>query len=55
METNKNETTKIQNLLDRAKAVLKETRKISNSLTLHIKDLEKEDQTNPKLLKGNKK
>ena len=48
-----------QNLWDAAKAVLrgkfiaiqsylKKTRKISNNLSLHLKQLEKEEQKNPK-------
>ena len=31
-----------------------ETRKISNDLTLHLKELEKEEQKNPKLVEGKK-
>ena len=50
-ETNKNGNTIYQNLWDAGKAVLRgkfiaclpqETRKISNNLTLHLKELEKE-------------
>ena len=54
----------IKNLWDTAKAVLREvysntilpqeTRKTSNSLTLHLKQLEKEEQRPPKLVEGNK-
>ena len=56
-----NENTTTQNLWDAAKAVLKgkfysntilpqETRNISNkNLTLHLKQLEKEEQKNPKV------
>ena len=59
LETNGNENTTTQNLWDAAKAVLRgkfiaiqaylkkqETSKINN-LTLHLKQLEKEDQKNP--------
>ena len=61
LETNDNENTTIQNLWDAAKAVLRgkfvaiqvylkkqETSQI-NSLTLHLKELEKEEQTKPKV------
>ena len=61
LETNDNESTRTQNLWDVAKAVLRgkfiaiqsylkkqETSQISN-LTLHLKQLEKEEQTNPKV------
>ena len=60
LETNDNENTMIQNLWDAAKAVLRgkfiaiqaylkkqETSRINN-LTLHLKQLEKEEQKNPK-------
>ena len=57
-ELNDNENTMIQNLWDTAKAVLRGkfiavqltsgNKKISNNLTLHLKQLEKE-QTNPKV------
>ena len=61
LETNDNENTTTQKLWDAAKAVLRgkfysntilpqETRKTSNSnLTLHLKQLEKEKQKNPKI------
>ena len=58
LETNENENMTIQNPRDTAKAVLRgkfiaiqsqETRKISNNLTLHLKQTEKEEQTKPKL------
>ena len=65
LETNDNENTTIQNLWDAAKAVLRgkfiakqaylkkqETSQINN-LTLHLKELEKEEQ-NPKLVEGKK-
>ena len=61
LETNENENTKTQNLWDEAKAVLRgkftaiqsylkkqETSQINN-LTLHLKQLEKEEQKNPKV------
>ena len=61
LETNDNENTMTQNLLDAAKAVLRgkfiviqyylkkqETSQINN-LTLHLKQLEKEEQKNPKV------
>ena len=61
LETNDNENTTIQNLWDAAKAVLRgkfiaiqaylkkqQTSKINN-LTLHLKELEKEEQTKPKV------
>ena len=60
IETNDNESTTMQNLWDAAKAVLRgkfiaiqsylkkqETSQINN-LTLHLKQLEKEEQKNPK-------
>ena len=66
LETNDNENTMIQNLWDAAKAVLRgkfraiqsylkkqETSQI-NYLTLHLKQLEKEEQKNPKLAEGKK-
>ena len=34
--------------------LLHETRKISNNLTSHLKELKKEEQTNPKLVEGKK-
>ena len=64
LETNENRT--IQNLWDTAKAVLrgkfigiktylkKQEKSQINNLTLHLKELEKEKQTNPKLVKGKK-
>ena len=61
LETNDNENTTTQNLWDAAKAVLREkfiaiqsslkkeeTSQINN-LTLHLKQLEKEEQRNPKV------
>ena len=58
METNENENTTVQNLWDTAKAVLKvysnislsqETRKSQvHNPTLHLKELEKEQQRKPK-------
>ena len=61
LETNDKENTKTQNLWDAAKAVLRgkstavqsylkkqETSQINN-LTLHLKQLEKEEQTHPKV------
>ena len=61
LETNDNENMTIQNLWDAAKAVLRgkfiaiqaylkkpETSQINN-LTLHLKELEKEEQTKPKV------
>ena len=63
IETNDNENTTIQNLWDAAKAVLRgkfiaiqsylkkqETPQINN-LTIHLKELEKEEQTKPKVRK----
>ena len=61
LETNDNENTMIQNLWDTAKAVLrgkfiaiqaylkKQEKSQVNNLTLHLKELEKEEQQNPKL------
>ena len=61
LETNDNETTTIQNLWDRAKAVLrgkfiaiqahlkKQEKSQINNLTLHLKQLEKEEQRKPKV------
>ena len=59
LETNYNENAMIQNLWDAVKAVLsevysntslpQETRKISNNLSLHLKELENEEQTKPKV------
>ena len=66
LETNDNENTTNQNLWDVAKAVLRgkfiaiqaylkkqETSQINN-LTLHLKQLEKEEQKTPKLAEGKK-
>ena len=61
LETNDNENTMIQNLWDAAKAVLrgkfiaiqsylkKQEKSQINNLTLHLKKLEKEEQTKPKV------
>ena len=61
LETNDNENTMFQNLWDAAKAVLrgkfitiqaylkKQDKSQINNLTLHLKELEKEEQTNPKV------
>ena len=61
LETNDNENTTIQNLWDAAKAVLrgkfiaiqayikKQEKSQINNLTLHLKELEKEKQTKPKV------
>ena len=61
LETNENESTMIQNLWDTAKAVLREKfiaiqsylrkqeKSQINNLTLHLKCLEKEEQTKPKV------
>ena len=66
LQTNDNEHTTIQNLWDAAKAVLrrkfiviqaylrKEEKSQINNLTLHLKELEKEEQANPKLVEGKK-
>ena len=60
LQTNDNENTTIQNLWDAAKAVLrwkfiairayvkKKEKSQVNNLTLHLKELEKEEQTKPK-------
>ena len=60
LETNENENTMIQNLWETAKAVLigkftaiqpylrEEEKSQINNLTLHLKQLEKEEQKNPK-------
>ena len=66
LETNDNENRMTQNLWDAAKAVLRgkfipiqsylkkqETSQIKN-LTLHLKQLEKEDKKAPKLVEGKK-
>ena len=58
METNENENTTTQNLWDTVKAVLrkrfiamqaylKKQEKKSNNLTLHLKQLEKDESMNP--------
>ena len=60
LETNDDENTTIQNLWEAPKAVLrgkfiamhdflKKTRKISDNLTYHLKELVKEEQTKPKV------
>ena len=61
LETNDNENTTIQNLWDAANAILKGTfiaieayfkkqeESQINNLTLHLKELEKEEQTKPKV------
>ena len=61
LETNDNENTAIQNLWEAAKSVLrgkfiamqaylkKQEKSQINNLTLHLKELEKEEQTKPKL------
>ena len=66
LETNDNENRTIQNLWDAAKAVLrgkliaiqaylkKQEKSQINNLTLYLKELEKEEQTNPKLAEGKK-
>ena len=66
LETNDNENTTIQNLWDAAKAVLrgkfiaiqdylkKKEKSQINNLTLHLKELEKEEQKNPKLAEEKK-
>ena len=65
LETNDNENTMIQNLWDAAKAILrgkfiaiqaylkKQEKSQINNLTLHLEELEKEEQ-NPKLVEGKK-
>ena len=66
LETTENENTMIQNLWDAAKAVLrgkfiaiqvylrKQEKSQINNLSLHLKQLEKEEQTKPKLVEGKK-
>ena len=66
LETNENENMMIQNLWDTAKAVLrgkfvaiqaylrKQEKSQINNLTLHLKELEKEEQTKPNV-SGRKK
>ena len=61
LETNDNENTMIQNLWDAAKAVLrgkfiaiqvylkKQEKSQINNLTLHLKEIEKEEETKPKV------
>ena len=61
LETNDNENTLIQNLWDAAKAVLrgkfianqsylkKQEKAQINNLTLHVKELQKEEQTKPRV------
>ena len=63
---NKNENTKTQNLWDIVKAVLrgkfiaiqeylkKQEKSQINNLTLHLKQLEKEEMKNPGLVEGKK-
>ena len=36
------------------KIILPQERKISNNLTLHLEEIEKEEQTNPKVVEGKK-
>ena len=65
IETNENESMTTQTLWDSVKAVLKgkfytnttlpqETREKSNNLTLHLKQLEKEEIRTAKLVEGKK-
>ena len=66
MEKNENENTKIQNLWDTVKAMLrgrfmaiqaylkKQEKSQINNLTLHLKQLEKEEMENPRLSRGKK-
>ena len=66
LETNDNENMTTQNLWDAVKAVLrqkfiaiqsylkKKEKSQINNLTLHLKQLEKEEQKNPKLAEGKK-
>ena len=66
LETNDNENTIIQNLWDEAKAVLrgkflaiqsylnKQEKSQINNLTLYLKELDKGEQKNPKLVEGKK-
>ena len=66
LETNDNENTAIENLWDAANAVLrgkfiaiqaylkKQEKSQINTLTLHLKELEKKNKENPKLAEGNK-
>ena len=66
IETNENEKTTTQNLRDSVKAVLKgrftamqaylkkQEKNQINNLTLHLKQLEKEEIKNPRLVEGKK-
>ena len=66
LETNENENMMIQDLWNTAKAVLrgnfivieaylrKQEKSRINNLTLHLKQLEKEEQTKPKGIEGKK-
>ena len=66
LETDDNENTMFQNLWDAAKAVLrgkfiaiqsylkKQEKSQIYNLTLHLKELEKEEQTKPKVSRGKK-
>ena len=66
LETNDSENTTIQSLQDAARAVLrgnfiaiqvylkKQEKSQINNLTLHLKELEKEEQKTPKLAEGKK-
>ena len=66
LETNENESTMTQNLWDAVKAVLrgkfiaiqsylkKQEKSQINNLTLHLKQLEKEEQTKPKVSRRKK-
>ena len=66
LQTNENKTTMVENLMDAAKEVLrgkyiaiqsylkKQENSQINNLTLHFKLLEKEEQTNLKLVHGKK-
>ena len=66
IETNENENMTIQNLWDAAKAVLrgkfipiqaflkKQEKSQINNLTLHLNELEKEEQTKPKVSRRKK-
>ena len=66
MEMNENENTTIQNLWDTVKAVLrgrfiaiqaylkKQEKSQINNLTLHLKQLEKEEMKNPRLVERKK-
>ena len=64
LEMNEDENMMIQNLWDAVKAVLRgmfiviqayfRKQEISNNLTLHLKQLEKEEQTKPKVSRRKK-